>query len=447
MIQDGGEDLRRPHAEGEPMPVTTLIPPRSSPISRHLEVLQTVAAALASLDLDEIITTSLSALTHVTGHEISSLHLLTPDGSRLLLRGDRGLSEALRRVNESLPVGQGLVGGVAASGQPRRLNDATRARDLLPVARQAVVEAGVRSFVCVPVRAAGRVLGTLSLGRRMAAGFTDGEVALLQCVADEIGLAVEHARLHAETQRQLRELERAQQAVVKAERLSALSELTRGVAHEINNPLTIILGQVQLALHGNPPAEMRTSLETIERAARRAASAVRDMRLFAEPSPAHRALCQAGDHVKGVLAREDSRLRADHVAWHTDIEDVPPVWADAGQLDQVLLHLVDNARHAMATAHGGGALTVRVRHAGLGVRVEVADDGPGIAAAHLPRIFDPFFTTKGPDHGRGLGLSVSHGIVREHGGRVWAENRPDGGAVVIVELPLGLRSGEVPGRR
>ncbi|HUG38156.1 MAG TPA: ATP-binding protein, partial [Candidatus Limnocylindrales bacterium] len=109
-------------------------------------------------------------------------------------------------------------------------------------------------------------------------------------------------------------------------------------------------------------------------------------------------------------------------------------------------HLIDNASQAMATFHGGGTLTVRVARIHSGMRLEVADDGPGIAAEHLPRIFNPFFTTKDPDDGRGLGLSVAHGIVREHGGRIWAENLAEGGARFVVELPLGLRGAETTPR-
>ena len=417
---------------------------RTSRLVRHLDVLRTIAEAVSSLDVDEVVETSLHALTHVTGHEISSLHLLSADGDRLLLRGDRGLSDRLREVNRVLPVGRGLVGSVAMSGAARRVDDARRAGDLLPEARGPVADDGIRAFVCVPVRARQTVLGTLSLGRQAAMAFSDDEVALLQCVADQIGLALEHARLHAETRRQLQDLERAQTAVVRAERLSAVGELTRGVAHEINNPLMIVLGQVQVLREEAAGATMLKGLEVIERAARRAAAVVRDLRQFAEPAPPLRAPCQLAEHIRRALALHAERMDAEHIAWHTELEDVPPIWADAAHVDQLLNHLIENARHAMATAHKGGTLLVRLSSIVSGVRLEVGDDGPGIEPEHLPRIFNPFFTTKGPDGGRGLGLSVSHGIVREHGGRIWAENRAPGGALVIVELPLGLRNSEIP---
>jgi signal transduction histidine kinase len=334
-------------------------------------------------------------------------------------------------------MGRGLVGGVAHSGVARRLDDVAAARDLLPEAHAAVSADGICAFVCVPVRSRETVLGTLSLGRQAGPSFTDDETALLQVVADQIGLALEHARLHTETRRQLEDLERAQSAVVRAERLSAVGELTRGVAHEINNPLAIIRGQVEILRDEARDANARHGLEVIDKAARRAAAVVRDLRQFAEPTSPQRVPCRIGDIVRQAVARHEPRLAADHVAAITDVEEAPPVWADATQIDQLLGHLIENARQAIASAERFGALAVRVSPIVAGVRIEVVDDGPGFAAEHLPRIFNPFFTTR--EDARGLGLSVAHGIAREHGGRIWAENRPEGGARVVVELPLDLR--------
>ena len=423
-------------------------PPRPGAVSsvvRHIRILQMVGEAVSrSLDLEEVLDRSLDALTQVTGHEISSLHLVSPDGERLLLRGERGMSPRLREVNLVLPMGVGLVGSVARSGQARRVDDVSRARDLLPAAREAVTADGIRAFVCVPIRARQRLLGTLSLGRQTGSRFTDAELSLLDCVADQIGLALDNARLYSETRHQLTELERARTAAVRAERLSAIDGLAAGVAHEINNPLTIILGQIHVMLQGDPGEELQTQLHVIDDAARRAAKIVKDLRSFAEPAPAQRAPVSIAALIRQVLDANASRLRADHVEWQTALEEVPTIWADGAQLAQVLQSLVDNARFAMASAHEGGTLTIRLMPVSSGVRIEVSDDGPGILPNHLPRIFNPFFTTKGPDQGRGLGLAVAHGVIKEHGGRLWAENGDSGGAVLVIELPVSLRRAERP---
>src|SRR5258705_12940306 len=166
---------------------------------RHLEVLRAVTEAVSrSLDLNEVVQRSLSALTHVTGHEIASLHLISVDGNTMLLRGDRGLSDELRRVNLELPLGEGLIGRVALSGIARRVDDASTSEDLLPAARAAVSTDGIRGFVCVPIRARHRILGTLSLGRQTEDRFTDEEVALLEFGPDQTGLALDNPRLFGE---------------------------------------------------------------------------------------------------------------------------------------------------------------------------------------------------------------------------------------------------------
>src|SRR5262245_56037620 len=162
---------------------------------RHLQILRTVAAAVSrSLNLNDVIEKSVNALTHVTGHEIASLHLISADGQTLLLRGERGLSERLREVNEALPLGKGLIGRVALTGRVRRLDQVMRSPDLLPMAREIVAADGIRGFVCVPIRARHRILGTLSLGRKTPDAFSDEEVTLLECTADQIGLALDNAR-------------------------------------------------------------------------------------------------------------------------------------------------------------------------------------------------------------------------------------------------------------
>jgi len=409
-----------------------------SSLIRHLQVLRAVNEAVSrSLDLNEVLQRSLAALTHVTGHEISSLHLISADGNSLLLRGDRGLSDELRRVNVELPMGEGLIGRVALTGQARRVDDVGATDDLLPAARAAVTTDGIRGFVCVPIRARHRILGTLSLGRQTEDRFTDEEVALLECVADQIGLALDNARLYGEINRQLDDLRRAQIEVVKAERLSAVNGLAAGVAHEINNPLTIIMAQLHLMGQAPMSTQVEEALSVIDAAAKRAASIVRDLILFAEHRPPRRSRCQVAEQIRDVVAFEEARLESEGVSVRTNLEPVPDIWADHHHLQEVLLHVIQNAQHAMVEAHGGGVLTIKTTMVESGVRIEVGDDGPGIPPEHLPRIFNPFFTTKQPGDGRGLGLSVAHSIVTEHGGRMWAENRSDGGALFTIDLPIG----------
>jgi C4-dicarboxylate-specific signal transduction histidine kinase len=409
----------------------------------HLAILHTVAEAVnRSLDVAEILHTALDALTNVTGHEISSLHLLSEDGQTLHLRGDRGLSAPLREINRVLAVGQGLIGRVASTGQSLNLRNLVASPDLLPAARAAVQQDGMRGFLCVAINSRGRRLGTLSLGRQISQPFAEREVALVEATADQIGTALDNARLHSETLRQLEELQRAQAQLVHVEKLSAVGELASGVAHEINNPLTTILGQAHLLLaHDESTPHVRSRLAIIADEASRAARIVQNLLLFSRHYPPERRPCSLDEQVRRVLELKAYQLEQDQVEVLTDFEPCDPVWADENQIQQVILNLVQNAHQAMLPPVGERVLTVRVRPYGSAVIIEVLDTGHGIAADAMPRLFDPFFTTKAPGEGSGLGLSVSYGIVAEHKGALRGENRADRrGAIFTVELPAGEAS-------
>ena len=405
----------------------------------HLQILHTVTQVVSrSLDVDEVVKTALDALTHVTGHEISSLHLISDDGQHLQLKGERGLAEKLRDVNVRLPVGKGQLGGVAATGTTLVLKNAADDPSLLPPARAAMRTDRIRGLVCVAIHCRGRILGTLTLGRRTAEPFTEREVTLLEATAAQIGLAIDNARLFSETRDQLEQLKRTQAQLVHAEKLSAVGQLASGVAHEINNPLTTILGQTHLLLaqQADLNALVRDRLGIIADETARAARIVQNLLLFSRHYPAERRPCLLEDQVRRVLDLKAYQLQQDDVEIVTELEPCPPVRADEHQLQQVLLNLVQNAHQAMHRERRPRVLTVRLSADDEHALIAVLDSGPGIAPDVLPRIFDPFFTTKPPGEGSGLGLSVSYGIVAEHRGRLWAENRPEGGAAFYVELPL-----------
>jgi len=356
----------------------------------------------------------------------------------LRLRSERGMSAHLREVNETLPVGAGLIGKVAATGETVLLDSAADDPHLFPPAKRAVKTDDIRGFVCVPIRSRGRVLGTLSLGRQTSDRFNELEVALLEATGHQIGIALDNAKLYSESLRQIEELKLTQAQLIRAEKLSAVGELASGVAHEINNPLTTILGQSHLLLaSGDIKEGARDRLNIIAEETSRAARIVQNLLMFARHYTPERRPCSLADQVRRVLELKAYQLRQDDVEIRTEFTPCPPVYADENQIQQVLLNLVQNAHQAMARQAPPHILTVRVGPVDGGGRIEVLDTGPGIPPDVLPKIFDPFFTTKPPGDGSGLGLSVSYGIISEHSGRLWGENRPGGGAAFIVELPVG----------
>src|SRR5207249_3361974 len=407
-------------------------------VESHVRILHRIGEAIsATLDVDEVLRIALDALTHVTGHEISSLHLLSADGATLHLRGDRGLRPRLREINSVLPIGQGLIGGVAATGKTLHWAHVSESADLLPAARAAVTQEGIHAVVCVPIHSRGRILGALSLGRRTREAFSESEIALVEACANQIGLALQNAQLYSATRHQLEDLKSAEAQLIEGDKLSTVGKLAAGLAHETRNRLTAILGQAELLLMGSDdPAKSRERLHTIVQETSRAAQMLQNLLRFTSGHAAERHPCRLEDQVQWVVELKSHQLRRDGVKVVTDFGKVRPVMADEGQIQQVLLNLVQNAHQAMAAHKGERVITVRLSEpGGQNVRLEVLDSGPGIHPNVLPRIFEAFTTTKAPGEGTGLGLWVSYSIVEQHQGSLRAVNRPEGGAAFIVELP------------
>ena len=407
-------------------------------VESHVRILHRIGEAIsATLDVDEVLRIALDALTHVTGHEISSLHLLSPDGATLHLRGDRGLRPRLREINRELPTGQGLIGGVAATGKTLHWAHVSESADLLPAARAAVTQEGIHAFVCVPIHSRGRILGALSLGRRSREPFTESEIALVEASANQIGLALQNAQLYSATRRQLDDLKSAEAQLIEGEKLSTVGKLAAGLAHETRNRLTAILGQAELLLMGSDgPIKSRERLHTIVQETSRAAQMLQNLLRFSGRQSSERRSLRLEDLIKWVLELKGHQLMRDGVEVVTELGKVRPVLADEGQIQQVLLNLIQNAGQAMAEHPGQRVITLRLSDTGgAHVRLEVLDSGPGIHPNVLPRIFEAFTTTKAPGEGNGLGLWVSYAIVEQHQGSLRATNRPEGGAAFILELP------------
>ena len=226
--------------------------------------------------------------------------------------------------------------------------------------------------------------------------------------------------------------------LLQAEKLAALGQTVSGVAHELNNPLATILTWAE-RLAGRPQDDLATrGIKIILSESERAAKIVRNLLDFSRKRHTTRGMVDVNQ-----VARETLSLRAydQRVSNVTTIDalatGLPPVFADAHHLKQVLLNLVINAEQAVLATNGRGTLIARSWHDvdQRLVVLEIHDDGPGIPADVQEKIFDPFFTTKSPGKGTGLGLTVAHAIVRDHGGRMRVESKPGEGASFLVELP------------
>src|SRR6266850_1630564 len=416
-------------------------------VESHVRILHRIGEAIsATLDVDEVLRIALDALTHVTGHEISSLHLLSADGTTLHLRGDRGLRPRLRELFRILPAGQGALGRVATSGHTIDLADAGASIDLGPSDRAVIDEEGIRAFVCVQVQNRGRSLGVLSLGRRTPEPFTQSEVALVEASANQIGLALANAQLHSDTRHHLEGLKVAEAQLIEGEKLSTAGKLASGLAHEVRNRLTTILGLAELSLmRADVSVTSRQHLRAIVEETSGAGRLLENLLRFAGGHSAEGERCDLREQVEWVVELKSHELTRDEIQVVTELEPVPAVLADKTRIQQVLLNLVQNAHQAMAAHVGPRVLTLRLSAAPANhVRLEVLDTGPGIPATLLPRIFEAFSTTKSAGEGTGLGLWVSHAIIEHQRGTLGVENRPGGGARFVVELPAEIPAGPSP---
>ena len=224
-------------------------------------------------------------------------------------------------------------------------------------------------------------------------------------------------------------------------RLSTIGELASGIAHELNNPLTSVIGFSELLLEKDVPDDVKEDLRTINKEAQRTARIVRNLLTFARKHPEGKRSVNINETILTVLELRAYEQRVNNIQVITHLAlDLPEITANPFQLQQVFLNIIINAEYFMVEAHKRGTLTITTEQVGDIMRVSLADDGPGIPQENLGRVFDPFFTTKEVGKGTGLGLSICHGIVTEHGGRIYAESKLGKGATFIMELPLSTDS-------
>src|SRR5882762_6491619 len=236
------------------------------------------------------------------------------------------------------------------------------------------------------------------------------------------------------------DLKRLEEQLIQAEKLAAMGQMLAGVAHELNNPLTAILGVTEL-LRERPGTDdaTRRQLELTHRQARRAARIVQNLLEFSRPASPHKKSLDVNGLAERTLQLHEHSLRRNNIEVEFRPEPgLPSVIGDANQLIQVFLNLVTNAEQAIREVRDSGRIQVRLISSANRVRITVQDDGIGIRPEALPRIFDPFYTTKRPGGGTGLGLSICMSIIREHGGNIEAETLPAGGTAFTVSLPIAV---------
>jgi two-component system NtrC family sensor kinase len=231
-------------------------------------------------------------------------------------------------------------------------------------------------------------------------------------------------------------LKTTQAQLIQSEKLSGIGEFVAGVAHELNNPLTSVMGFSELLARADTNSQQKRHLDMIHKSAQRCHKIVQSLLSFARKHQPERKLSSVNELVESAVEFLQYQLRTSNIEVQTKLDpELPRVMIDPHQVQQVFLNIVNNARQAIEAHQPGGRINITSETCGRQVRVTFEDNGPGISEQNLSKVFDPFFTTKEVGSGTGLGLSLCYGIIKEHGGAITVKSKPGEGATFVIDLP------------
>jgi signal transduction histidine kinase len=419
--------------------------------ARNLGLIHEVVQQVIGLtDPRQVAEITAELLARYFAYELAAVFIADENG-KLTIGGFGGASQnVVRRAMKSVeyPVIGGLTGHVFETGNGVVVNDVLQDKRYNPIRGW---QAG--SEMSVAIREGENILGIIDVESSSRNAFTHNDYIALESLAGILATVItsadQYQRLQAtimqlqETQMELNarmEAQRlAENRLVQAAKLAAVGEMAAGIAHELNNPLTSVTGFAELVMDATPQeSETRADLELVLREARRARDVVRRLLDFARQSESTRARASINEVVEDVIALTRHLIATNGVELKLNLQqELAWVLMDENQIKQVLLNLVHNALQAMPEG-GELEITTTIKHHmdREGISISVRDTGVGIPHEDQARIFEPFYTTKGNQGGTGLGLSVTYGIVTDHGGQIEVASHPGAGAIFSVWLPL-----------
>jgi signal transduction histidine kinase len=419
--------------------------------ARSLGLIHEVVQQVIGLnDKKEVASITAELVAQYFRYELAAILLLSEDND-FSIRGIGGTQAATFTKSlggEEFVVLEGVTGHVSRTGESILLNDTAQSQLYSPTKGW-----DARSEICVALKDGEQILGIIDVESRDVNAFTHNDLIAMEALAGILASVVTSANQYQklqETVRQLRmtetelkermEAQRAAEArLLQAAKLAAVGEMAAGVAHELNNPLTTVTGFSELVLEDLPEGSPhKKELLMVLQEARRASSVVRRLLDFSRQGERIRASADLNEVVNDVIALTRHLIQTNNVALILDLdESLPWVSIDSNQMKQVLLNLIHNGLQAMPK---GGEMQVRTflgkRESRDWVVLSVQDTGSGISTEDQSKIFEPFFTTKGNRGGTGLGLSVTYGIVADHGGTIEVLSEAGRGSVFEVWLPL-----------
>ena len=410
--------------------------------NRELNALNAMAViATQSFDLDEILNLTLRQVISLLGAEAGSVYLAEPE-NRYRRRAEWGqrVTERKRLAETHFPESFGdLV---------MRSRAEVLTAEYLPHLPASVTgfmkAANGGSAMWVVLWGKDDPLGLMGISRGPAREYSSNDENLLLAIGRQLSTTVEKVRLYEETCKAYDDLRRTQEQLLQSEKMSAVGQLIAGVAHELNNPLTAILGYAQLLESEKLEAKAMEYVGKIFKQGQRTHRVVQNLLSFARQRKPQKEEFDVIKVLEEALLLRDYDMKVGNIQVERDFQaDVPAVFGDPHQLEQVFLNIINNGIDAMTDAVGEGSkaeqhFRVRVAASDNSVSIEFHDSGSGIQEPH--RIFEPFYTTKTVGKGTGLGLSICYGIVKEHNGDISARNGDTEGAVIEVKLPSAGRA-------
>ncbi len=410
--------------------------------NRALLALNAIGEVLGqSVALEDGLTAALLKITELFSLSAAAVYLLDQPARVLKRAAAVGYETESARRNLSMQVSAGLLEQI-------RLARAMLLSGALPALPEEIRELhhkeGIQESQVVVLWAKDRIMGILVVGNRDAHGFSTAELNLLSAVGNQIANTIDKSLLLEKTREAYDSLRRTQEQLLQSEKMAAIGQLISGVAHELNNPLTAILGYSQLLKTEDFVKGRGTDyLDKLYKQAQRTHHIVQNLLSFARQQKPHRAPVQLNQILEDTLVLREFDMKLHNIVIHREFDrHLPETAGDFHQLEQVFLNLLNNAVDAIQEKGGSGEIWIRTASEGERLRVEITDSGPGVTNQH--KIFDPFYTTKPVGKGTGLGLSICYGIVKEHGGEIQVRNVPPRGASFVITLPVSRDVGTAP---
>jgi len=407
--------------------------------NRELNALNAMAVvATQSFDLDEILNLTLRQVVSLFGAESGTVYLSDSDAPTFRRRAAWGP----RSRDNSRPAEVSFAEGFGDLVMRSRAEVITA--EYLPHLKGTVADfirsSSDGSWIWVLFWGKDSPIGMMGLRSHSEYEYSSSEENLMVAISRQLATTIEKVRLYEETCKAYEDLRRTQEQLLQSEKMSAVGQLIAGVAHELNNPLTAILGYAQLLESEGLNERAQDYVGKMFKQAQRTHRVVQNLLSFARQRKPERAEVDVRKIMEETLALRDYDLKVNNIAVEKDFAAEPAlVVADPHQIEQVFLNIINNAVDAVLETGRSGKLKIRVYSEKGDVCAQFADDGPGIKDPK--RIFDPFYTTKNVGKGTGLGLSICYGIVKEHGGDITARNPPEGGAVIEVRIPAAVAAG------